>query len=73
MVTVLLSLLAFATVLVSAGTTWSENLVLADCGIGLGVKWWLYITRDDVLLCCGMGRSKIYEECTVGWLLPLAY
>jgi hypothetical protein len=38
MVTILLSLLAFATVLVSAGTTWSENLVLADCGIGLGVN-----------------------------------
>ena len=33
-----LGLLAFATSMVSAETTWSENLVLADCGIGLGVN-----------------------------------
>lgn len=33
-----LTLLALATTLVSATTTWSENLVLADCGIGLGVN-----------------------------------
>lgn len=31
-------LLLSSTVLVSAETTWSENLVLADCGIGLGVN-----------------------------------
>ncbi|KAL6706042.1 hypothetical protein ACN47E_006144 [Coniothyrium glycines] len=36
--TIFLSLLAFSSVLVSATTTWSENLVLADCGIGLGVN-----------------------------------
>ncbi|KAL2062082.1 hypothetical protein VTL71DRAFT_6348 [Oculimacula yallundae] len=31
-------MLALASVLVSAETTWSENLVLADCGIGLGAN-----------------------------------
>lgn len=36
MATILLKILALASVLVSAETTWSENLVLADCGIGLG-------------------------------------
>jgi hypothetical protein len=38
MTTTFLSLLAFVTALVYAETTWSENLVLADCGIGLGVN-----------------------------------
>jgi hypothetical protein len=38
MTTTFLSWLAFATSLVYAETTWSENLVLADCGIGLGVN-----------------------------------
>jgi hypothetical protein len=38
MATSLLNLLALSTILVSAETTWSENLVLADCGIGLGVN-----------------------------------
>lgn len=36
MAIILLKMLALASVLVSAETTWSENLVLADCGIGLG-------------------------------------
>lgn len=31
-------LLASSIIVVSAETTWSENLVLADCGIGLGVN-----------------------------------
>lgn len=30
------SIIALAPIFVSATTTWSENLVLADCGIGLG-------------------------------------
>lgn len=33
-----LRLLALTSAMVSAETTWSENLVLADCGIGLGVN-----------------------------------
>ncbi|EHK19815.1 uncharacterized protein TRIVIDRAFT_46830 [Trichoderma virens Gv29-8] len=36
MATTLLKMLTLASVLVSAETTWSESLVLADCGIGLG-------------------------------------
>ncbi|KFA67843.1 hypothetical protein S40285_09036 [Stachybotrys chlorohalonatus IBT 40285] len=36
MAATLLKLIALAGVLASAETTWSENLVLADCGIGLG-------------------------------------
>ncbi|KAJ8109692.1 hypothetical protein OPT61_g7275 [Boeremia exigua] len=34
--TTTLLVIALATIFVAAETTWSENLVLADCGIGLG-------------------------------------
>lgn len=38
MTSTLLNILALSATIVSATTTWSENLVLADCGIGLGAN-----------------------------------
>lgn len=72
MATTFLNLLVFATTMVSAETTWSENLVLADCGIGLGVNGGSTSREMMYYSAAAWGAHKIHEQRSMGRLLPLA-